>query len=173
MSALRPGCFRSLPGQISTQTPQPVQSPPETATRHVYSPDVDLKFANDSPHHLLIETYINQNTSTLVFKFYSTGKGQTVELEGPVVMDVIEHGDPVYREDAELEPGEIKQIEWATNGLTSVITRVIRDAATGDVIERQEFKSKFRPWDAVYLVGPGTEVPGHDVIRLDEQESTS
>lgn len=138
----------------------------------IYSPFVDLKFVNDSPHHLLIETYVNFNTSALVFKFYSTGTGRVVELEGPVVSDVIEHGDPIYKEDADLEPGEIKQVEWATNGLTSVITRVIRDAATGQVIERKEFKSKFRPWDAVYLVGPGTDVPGHDVIRLDEQEET-
>jgi vancomycin resistance protein YoaR len=136
----------------------------------IYSPLVDLKFVNDSPYHLLIETYINFNTSALVYKFYSTGMGRVVELEGPVISEEIEHGDPIYKEDADLEPGEIKQVEWATNGLTSVITRVIRDATTGQVIERKEFKSKFRPWDAVYLVGPGTEVPGHEVIRLDEQE---
>jgi vancomycin resistance protein YoaR len=139
----------------------------------IYSPHVDLKFLNDSPHHLLIETYVNQNTSTLVFKFYSTGNGRVVELEGPVITDIIEHGDPIYKEDPDLELGEIKQVEWANDGLTSVITRVIRDAATGDIVERKEFKSKFRPWDAVYLVGPGTEVPGHDVIRLDEEEPTS
>jgi vancomycin resistance protein YoaR len=138
----------------------------------IYSPFVDLKFVNDSPHYLLIETYVNFNTSALVFKFYSTGTGRVVELEGPVVSDVIEHGDPIYKEDADLQMGEIKQVEWATNGLTSVITRVIRDTATGQIIERKEFKSKFRPWDAVYLVGPGTDVPGHDVIRLDEQEET-
>jgi vancomycin resistance protein YoaR len=139
----------------------------------IYSPDVDFKFVNDSPHNLLIETYINQDASTLTYKFYSTGTGRIVEMEGPVVTDVIEHGDPVYKEDASLEPGEIKQIEWATDGLTSVITRIIRDATTGDIIERREFKSKFRAWNAVYLVGPGTEVPGHEVIRLDEKEADS
>ena len=139
----------------------------------IYSPHVDLKFVNASPYHLLIETYVNQDNSTLTYKFYSTGTGRIVEMEGPVVTDVIEHGDPVYKEDASLAPGEIKQVEWATNGLTSVITRVIRDASTGEVIQREEFKSKFRPWNEVYLVGPGTEVPGHDVIRLDEQESSS
>jgi vancomycin resistance protein YoaR len=138
----------------------------------IYSPHVDLKFANESPYHLLIETYVNQDKSTLTFKFYSTGNGRIVELEGPVVTDVIEHGEPVYREDAKLEPGEIKQIEWATDGLTSEITRVIRDATTREIIERKEFNSKFRPWDAVYLVGPGTEVPGQDVIRLDEQDDS-
>jgi len=139
----------------------------------IYSPLVDLKFVNDSPYHLLIETYINQNKSALIYKFYSTGHGKIVELEGPVVTDVIEHGDPVYKEDADIEPGKIKQIEWETDGLTSVITRVIRDATTNEVLERKEFKSKFRPWNAVYLVGPGTEVPDHDVIRLDDQEAGS
>jgi vancomycin resistance protein YoaR len=132
----------------------------------IYSPHVDLKFINDLPHHLLIETYINVNASALVFKFYSTGDGRVVEMEGPVITDMIEHGDPIYKEDPELEPGEIKQVEWATDGLTSVITRVVRNAGTGEVVERKEFKSKFRPWNAVYLVGPGTEVPGHDVIRI-------
>ena len=136
----------------------------------VYSPLVDLKFVNDLPHPLLIETYVNLSKHSLTFKFYSTGDGRTVEMEDATVSDVIEHGDPIYKEDPELEPGEIEQIEWATNGMTAVITRVVRDGATGGVIERKEFKSKFRPWDAVYLVGPGTEVPGHDVIRLDEQE---
>jgi hypothetical protein len=50
-----------------------------------------------------------------------------------------------------------------------VITRIIKDEATSEIIERKEFKSEFRPWDAVYLVAPGTEVPGHEVIRLDEE----
>jgi vancomycin resistance protein YoaR len=136
----------------------------------IYSPLVDLKFVNDSPYHLLIETYVSRSASSLTYKFYSTGRGRIVEMEGPEITDVIEHGEPVYKEDPELAQGEIKQVEWATDGLTSVITRVIRDAASGEVIERKEFKSKFRPWNAVYLVGPGTEVPGHDVIRLDEQE---
>ncbi len=135
----------------------------------VYSPLVDFRFLNDSPYHLLIETYVNLNTPSLTFKFYSTSNGRIVELEDAVVTDVIEHGEPIYKEDPELEPGEIEQIEWATDGMTAVITRVVRDGQSGDVIERKEFKSKFRPWNAVYLVGPGTEVPDHDVIRLDEQ----
>jgi len=138
----------------------------------IYSPDVDFKFVNDSPYHLLIETYINQNSSTLVYKFYSTGNGRIVEVEGPVITDKIEHGDPVYKEDADIKPGETKQVEWATDGLTSVITRIIKDEATGDIIERKEFKSKFLPWNAVYLVAPGTEVPGYEVIRLDEEPTS-
>ncbi len=134
----------------------------------IYSPHVDFKFLNDTPYHLLIETYVNQQASTLEFKFYSTNSGRIVEMEGPVITDVIEHGEPVYKEDPLLAPGEIKQVEWATDGMTTVITRTVRDAATGAIIEKRAFKSKFRPWNAVYLVGPGTEVPGHDVIRLDE-----
>jgi vancomycin resistance protein YoaR len=135
----------------------------------IYSPDVDLKFVNDSPYHLLVETYTNSADSSLTFKFYSTGQGRTIELEGPEVFDVIEHGDPVYKEDPDIAPGQIKQVEWATNGLTSVITRVIRNVESGEVISREEFTSKFRPWNAVYLVGPGTDVPGHDVIRLNTE----
>lgn len=135
----------------------------------IYSPYVDLKFVNDSPYHLLIETYVNLEAARLIYKFYSTGTGRIVEMEGPVVVDVIEHGEPVYKEDPELAPGEIRQVEWATDGLTSLITRVIRDAASGEVIERKELKSKFRPWNAVYLVGPGTQVPGHDVIPVGEE----
>jgi len=134
----------------------------------VYSPLVDFRFLNDLPHHLLIETYVNLTRPSLTFKFYSTRDERVVELEDAVVTDVIEHGDPVYKEDPKLEPGEIEQIEWATNGMTAVITRVIRDGQSGDVIERKAFKSKFRPWNAVYLVGPGTEVPGHEVVRLEQ-----
>ncbi len=136
----------------------------------IYSPLVNLQFLNDTPYHLLIETYIYSRAPSLTFKFYSTGRGRVVELQGPEISDEIEHGEPVYREDAELALDEIKQIEWATDGLTAVITRVIKDEATDAVLERKEFKSRFRPWNAVYLVGPGTDVPGHDVIRLDGGE---
>jgi vancomycin resistance protein YoaR len=38
----------------------------------VYIPLVDLKFTNDTPYWLLMETYINRTASRLTWKFYST-----------------------------------------------------------------------------------------------------
>ncbi len=135
----------------------------------IYAPLVDLKFLNDTPHHLLIEAYPYSAGTQLTFKFYSTKVGRTVEMIGPEVTDVVEHGEPIYKEDPELVQGEIKQVEWAVNGATVKVTRVVRDSQ-GNELERKDFKSKYRPWDAVYLVGPGTEIPGVDIVRLDEQE---
>jgi len=51
----------------------------------VYSPIVDFRFKNDTPYHLLIETYVNLNNSTITWKFYSTGMGRRVVKEGPVI----------------------------------------------------------------------------------------
>ncbi|MCZ7668107.1 MAG: VanW family protein [Chloroflexi bacterium] len=64
----------------------------------VYSPDedenpafeVDLKFINNTPYHLLIENYYSAENEALTFKFYSTSMGRTIEKDGPYFENVTE-----------------------------------------------------------------------------------
>jgi vancomycin resistance protein YoaR len=121
----------------------------------IYSPSVDLKWVNDTGHHVLIQTYVDRANSTLTFRYYGTNPGRTVEMDGPYEDNFVAHDPPVYREDPTLPKGETKQIEWAKDGLDVTIYRIIKDG--GVEVERDTFFSRYRPWQAVYLLGTKTE----------------
>ena len=54
--------------------------------------------------------------------------------------------------------GKIKQVDWAVQGMDVVVRRIIR-GGDGQVHE-EKIVSKYRPWKAIYLYGPGTQIPG-------------
>ncbi len=122
----------------------------------VFYPVVDLKFVNDTPYHLLIETYTNERAQRLTFRFYSTSDGRTVEKVSTDIWDVIPHPPDLYEEDLELALGEIKQVDWSADGANVLVKRVIR-AADGRIIREDQFFSRYLPWQAIYHYGPGTE----------------
>lgn len=126
--------------------------PPVGLDATVYAPWVDLKFLNDTPYHLLIETEANLQTGVLSFRFYSTKTGRTVEMEGPLEENVVPHGPPVYEDDPTLPKGTTKQVEWARDGVDVTLYRIIKEG--DEVISRDKFFSRYRPWQDVYLVGP-------------------
>jgi len=125
--------------------------PPVGLDATVYSPWVDLKFLNDTSYHLLIETEADTQTGTLTFRFYSTSTGRTVEMEEPVEDNVTPHEPPIYEDDPTLPKGTTKQVEWARDGVDVTIYRIIKEG--DEVISREKFFSRYRPWTAVYLVG--------------------
>ena len=125
--------------------------PPIGLDATIYSPDVDLKWVNDTGHYILIQTYVDEENSTLTFDYYGTNPGRTVEMEGPYEENPVEHGPAVYRDDPTLPKGETKQIEWAKDGLDVTIYRIIKE--NGVEVEREAIFSQYRPWQAVFLVG--------------------
>ena len=129
--------------------------PPVGMDATIYSPSVDLKWVNDTGHHVLIQTYVDRAKSTLTFRYYGTNPGRTVEMDGPYEDNFVAHDPPVYREDPTLPKGETKQIEWAKDGLDVTIYRIIKE--NGIEVERETFFSRYRPWQAVYLLGTKTE----------------
>ena len=122
----------------------------------VFAPDIDLKFVNDTPYHLLIETYTNERAQRQTFRFYSTSDNRTVEKVGPEIANVVPHPPDLYEEDPELKPGEIKQVDWSADGANVLVKRIIRKA-DGSVLREDGFFSRYLPWQAVYHYGPGTE----------------
>jgi vancomycin resistance protein YoaR len=124
----------------------------------IYTPTVDFKFRNNTAHYLMIESEIDEAKGTLTFIFYGTKPDWTVEVTGPQISNEAPPGKPVYQEDVSLASGEIKQVEWSNKGLEVVWKRVIKDAQ-GQVISSEDLKSKYSPWSAYYLVGPGTPIP--------------
>lgn len=129
--------------------------PPKGMDATIYSPDVDLKWINDTGHYILIHTFVDVENKTLTFRYYGTNPGRTVEMDGPYESNPVPHGPPIYREDPTLPKGEVKQIEWPKDGLDVTVYRIIK--VNGVEVQREAFFSRYRPWQAVYLVGTKEE----------------
>jgi vancomycin resistance protein YoaR len=122
----------------------------------VFAPEVDFKFVNDSPYHLLIETYVNEKSGTLTFKFYSTRDGRKVKIATPEIKNIVPHGPDKYEEDPTFQPGQKEQVDWAVDGADVTVKRVVeRD---GKVIADTVF-TRYEPWQAVFKVAPGEAPP--------------
>jgi vancomycin resistance protein YoaR len=131
--------------------------PPVGLDATIYSPQVDFKFQNDTPHYLLIETEVDKKKGTLTFYFYGTKPDRTVEMEGPIIENVKPPGEPIYEEDPSMAPGQIKQVDWAKEGADVTVYRIIKQGDT--VLARERFFSRYRPWRDVFRVGPGVVTP--------------
>ncbi|PKO08216.1 MAG: hypothetical protein CVU40_16855 [Chloroflexi bacterium HGW-Chloroflexi-2] len=123
----------------------------------VFVPIVDFKFINDTSNWLLMETYVNPTYSSIVWKFYSTSDGRQVNWSTTGVTNVIEAPKPKYVENPDLKEGQIKQIDWAADGADVTVSRTV--TRNGEVIITDTIFTRYRPWQAVYEYGPGTEIP--------------
>jgi vancomycin resistance protein YoaR len=123
----------------------------------VFVPVVDLKFTNDTPNWLLMETYVKPEARVLTWKFYSTPDGRHVEWETSGLQNIEDAPEPLYQENDDLAQGEIRQVDWEAAGADVTVTRTVtRD---GQVISQDEFTTHYLPWRAVYEYGPGTKIP--------------
>lgn len=119
----------------------------------IYTPTVDFQFRNTTNHHLIIKTFMDANKGTLLFRFYGTRPNWTVTVTGPDILKEVPAPPAVYENDPTLAPGQVKQVEWSSNGMDVAWYRVIRDSA-GNVISNETLHSSYTPWAAHYLVGP-------------------
>lgn len=128
----------------------------------VYVPVVDLKFTNDTPYWLLMETYVSPQNSTLTWKFYSTKDGRRVQMNSSGPTNLVEPPKPLYRENATLKKGEIKQVDWEAQGADVFVTRLVYNA-DNSIRLQDHFNTHYEPWRAVYEYGPGTDgIPQYD-----------
>ncbi|PID86015.1 MAG: hypothetical protein CSA11_06960 [Chloroflexi bacterium] len=140
----------------------------------VYSPDeeedaafeVDLKFINNTPYHLLMENYYSAENEALTFKFYSTSMGRTIEKDGPYfenVTDIPGSDQDRWEFDEDLAAGTVKQIDWATEGADVFVTRIVINA-DGNVIEERTFQSHYIPYPNTYHYGSGVEPYDYSLV---------
>ncbi|HLA43795.1 MAG TPA: VanW family protein [Aggregatilineales bacterium] len=119
----------------------------------VFSPVVDFRFKNDTPYHLLIETYVRPASSQVTFRFYSTSMNRRVVKEGPIIKNVQAAPPPIYRPSADLAPGEVIQRDYEVAGAEVFVYRTVyQDDEV--VIDREEFYSNYIPWPAQFEVAP-------------------
>lgn len=119
----------------------------------VFDPTVDLKIKNDTPGFILIQTKIDAARMTLTIDLYGAGDGRKAEIFNHQLWGLTPPPPDLYQDDPTLPKGVVKQVDFAAWGAkTSFQYRVTRG---GEVLQDTTFYSNFRPWQAVYLRGPG------------------
>lgn len=117
----------------------------------IYQPTLDLKFKNDTDSYILVTTEFDAKEASLSIKLYGKKDGRKVTLTEPIVTSQIAPGAPVYIEDSSIPSGKVVQKEWPSWGANVYFTRKV-EYTDGNKID-ETFKSNFRPWRAVFLVG--------------------
>jgi vancomycin resistance protein YoaR len=122
----------------------------------IFTPYVDFQFRNDTGAHLLLDPVVDSANGVMTFNFYGTAPNRTVTVSKPDIKDVKPAEPPQYVVDESLAKDEKKQVDWEKAGMTVTVTRtIVADGTT----RTDTLTSNYEPWRAVYLVGPGTEIP--------------
>lgn len=117
----------------------------------IYTPNIDLKFKNDTGHHILIQSYVEPGSSRLTFELYGTSDGRISVINKPVIVSQSPAPEPLYQDDPTLPKDAVKQVDWAAPGAVVYFTREVK--RNGETIISDTFNSRYRPWQAVYLKG--------------------
>jgi len=117
----------------------------------VFNPTEDLRFTNDTPAYILIQTKIDTANVNLAFEFYGATDGRKAEILNHTVGGIVPPPPALYQDDPTLPLGVIKQVDFAAWGAKASFD--YRVTKNGQVIFEKTFISNFRPWQAVYLKG--------------------
>jgi vancomycin resistance protein YoaR len=90
----------------------------------IYPGAKDLRFKNDTPGDLLIESFVEG--AKITFNFYGTKDGRTVTVDDLKVSEKTSSNESVYVVKNDLPPGTIKRIERAAPGFKTSWTRTIQ-----------------------------------------------
>jgi len=127
------------------------QNSPPGIDATVYEPSPDLKFKNDTPAHILIQTKVNTGSNYLAIEIYGTSDGRKATISNTRLWDQTAPPADLYVDDPTLAAGTIKQIDWKTWGAKAAFDwKVVRN---GEVLQRRTFYSNYRPWQSVFLRG--------------------
>lgn len=119
----------------------------------VYIPILDLKFTNDTPYWILMETYVTP--PSIQWKFYSTKVNRYVDWKTSGLQNITQPEPPLYRVNTALATGEVDQVDWEVDGADVDIVRTVYNP-DGSVHLQDRFVTNYEPWQAIYEYGPGT-----------------
>ena len=117
----------------------------------------DLRFTNDTPGHILVQSYTDGTQA--FYKFYGTDDGRRVKLEGPYNYGYHSASGPILVETPGMAPGTRRQVENAHTGFNSTWYRYI--TKNGETI-KETIESAYRAMPAKILVGPAAAAPAEE-----------
>lgn len=112
----------------------------------------DLRFVNDSPNWLLMESYVDLQRQRLSIALYGTPTNREVAMGHEILERTPAPTEPVYVDDPEAPPGSIRQSDTARGGLRVNVYRTITQG--GAVIGQDTFFTEFKPWPDIFVRGP-------------------
>lgn len=115
----------------------------------VFAPSVDFQFKNNTTAHILIQVYTVG--ATLYVDLYGTSDGRIANITKPIIANQTPPPPELRQDDPELPKGEVKQVDWAAWGANVTFKRTVKRG--GETLINETFKSNYRPWQAIYLVG--------------------
>ncbi len=118
----------------------------------VYSGNVDLRFENDTPGHILIIAEADSQQAYMSVKLYGTDDGRKTEIKNYQQWGYQAPPPPQEIPDESLAPGERRQVENAIPGLKTSFDWVVT-SAEGEIIHKKTFYSNYQAWGEKWLVG--------------------
>lgn len=115
----------------------------------VFYPSVDFKFKNDTSSYILIQSY--SYGTTLTFNIYGTPDGRVSTLSKPVITSQTPPPPELRQDDPTLPRGTVKQVDWSAWGANVSFNRTVK--RNGETLISETWKSFYKPWQAVFLVG--------------------
>lgn len=119
----------------------------------VFLPYLDLKFKNNTPGHLMIQTSVRG--TRLTFRIFGT-KDRTTTWSNPITLSRTPAPPTRFIADPSLLRQRFQQVDFAADGATVVVYRTVK-FSDGRVL-KEALNSTYKPWGAVWMVGPGTKL---------------
>lgn len=119
----------------------------------VFLPSPDLKFKNDTSHHILIQSIYDGSLKTLVYQIYGTSDGRHVTIDNYKKWGYAQPPPDKFIDDPSLPEGKLIREEYAVPGLKTAFDWTVKK--DGQVLHKQTFSSSYVPWPAVYRRGTG------------------
>jgi vancomycin resistance protein YoaR len=135
----------------------------------IYDPSPDFRFLNDTQHYVLIQTRIEGDE--LIFEFWGTKDGRSVTQTEPKIYNIVKAPPTTYIETTDLKPGKQKCTESAHAGADAEFTYSVT-YVSGET-KQETFKSHYKPWGAVCLVGVETLSASTTPAQTDNQPTST
>jgi vancomycin resistance protein YoaR len=112
-----------------------------------------MRFTNDSGGWLLMESYVDLKRQRMTVALYGAPSDRRVSYSHRVLEQTPAPTQPVYVNDPTLPNGYLRRTDSARPGLRVELYRTV---TRGDeVIARDTFATRFRPWPNIYVRGTG------------------
>lgn len=115
----------------------------------IYDPSPDFRFLNDTGNSILIHAYVDGND--VIFEFWGAKDGRKAEQTKPKIFNIVSPPPKKLVETLDLKPGQTKCTETAHAGADAEFTYTVTYA--DGTVKKEVFRSHYRPWQAVCLIG--------------------
>ena len=120
----------------------------------IYGPYPDLRFINDTGHHLLVQGRVDGDN--VILEFYGQKDGRSSFISEPELSDEKPAPDTKYIVSADLPFGTQQCSETPRKGVTAEVTYKV--AYPSGENKEQIFKSVYQPWQKICLIGTNKQL---------------